>query len=326
MTDEVTQTSPTSLKVGPQHGSKHLLAVLGPTGSGKSRLAVRLARTLGGEVVNFDSVQVHRGLDIGSAKTPVCEREGIQHHLLDVVGPAEELTAGSYAHLGRLTIEGIAARGRLPILVGGTGFYLKALLEGLPPAGPRNPELRACLAAAEGRRPGLLHRYLRRRDPVRAASIHQNDRQKLIRAIELRTGDEPERPRQALTEFTWLKLGLNPERGALYARINQRCQEMFERGLIDETAQLLAEGVSSSVKSLQSLGYKQAIKLLKGKLTNDEAVAECQLRTRQYAKRQITWFRREEGVIWLAGFGFDPRIEQAALLHVATKWNNSANE
>src|SRR5579884_1659126 len=296
-----------------------VLVVLGPTGSGKSELALALARHFNGEIVNCDSIQVYRGFDIGSAKTPVQNRGNIAHHLLDVIGPGEELSAGSYARLARQIITQIHQRRRIPIVVGGTGFYLRALLDGLSPAPGRDVQLSKRLQTAEERRPGFLHRVLRRYDPPAAARIHANDTPKLIRAIEimLRTGEPATRaqaaPRQAFSGIAALKLGLAPERHLLYARLNERSEWFFQNGLIAETERLLALGFPHDSKPMQSLGYKQAVQFIRGELPLKKAVAECQIRTRHYAKRQITWFRAERDLRWLKGFGSNTDVQQAAI-------------
>ncbi len=303
-----------------------VLAVLGPTGSGKSDLALQLAASLNGEIVNFDSVQVYRGLDIGSAKLPARERCGIVHHLLDVVDPAEDFTAGAYMRMARRILADVTSRGKLAILVGGTGFYLRALLDGLSPAPLRNEQLRGRLAQ---RRSNVLHRYLRRLDPVSAERIHPNDTPKLIRAIELSL--ESGRPasavqaraRDKLQGYRVLKIGLAPARERLRSRLDHRSALLFERGLVEETRRLLAEGVPPTAKSMQSLGYKQAVALLQGALTLPEAIAECQARTRQYAKRQMTWFRADPDVVWLHGFGQEEWVHQNALA-LASGWNQRA--
>jgi tRNA dimethylallyltransferase len=293
-----------------------LIAVLGPTGSGKSDLAIFLAEALAGEILNCDSVQVYRGLDIGSAKIPVSARLGIPHHLIDVVDPKGDLTAGDYARMGRQLLEDVKARKALPILAGGTGFYLRALIDGLSPAPGRDHDLRLRLSDCARRHPAALHRFLRGRNPAHAAQIHPNDHQKLIRAIELLSQAEMP-PRQPLTGFRVLKLALNPERQALYARLDQRCEAMFAgalaNGLVGETRELLASGVPVSAKSLQSLGYKQALQVLAGRMPLALALSECQTKTRQYAKRQMTWFRAEPGVEWFNGFGADPAIQASVL-------------
>lgn len=296
-----------------------LLVILGPTGSGKSSLGLSLAERLGGEIVSCDSVQVYRGLGIGSAKIPMEGRRGIRHHLIDIADPQEDVTAGAYSRLARQAICEIRGRDRLPIVVGGTGFYLRALLEGLSPAPQRDEDLRGRLQRIVLRRPGCLHRILQKHDPEAAARIHPNDHQKLIRAVELTMlGRQPatatqKAPRDALQGFRVLKIGLRPEKNALREQISARSAAMFEFGLVDETKALLARGVPSGGKALQSLGYRQALQVLAGTAGVAEAIAECQTRTRQYAKRQMTWFRRETGVHWLEGFGGQAAVESAAI-------------
>jgi len=298
--------------------------VLGPTGSGKSELGLRIAAELGGEIVNCDSLQVYRGFDIGTAKVPIGERRGIPHHLIDIVEPAALFTAGDYLREARAVLEEIAARGRIPVVVGGTGFYLRALLEGLF-AGPGRDEM--LRLQREQRRPGGLHRILSRLDHTAASRIHPNDKNKTIRALEVRLlARQPmstlfTEGRPALTGFIPFKIGLHPERSALYARLDARTAAMFERGLITEVQQLLARGVPREAKPFESLGYKQTLLVLDGQLTVEQAIQSTQMETRHYAKRQVTWFRKEADVLWLDGFGDAPAIQtQAAkIINAATK-------
>ncbi len=295
-----------------QAGGDHpLLVILGPTCSGKSSLALEVARRLHGEIVNCDSLQLYRGMDIGTAKTPPEERAGAPHHLFDVLEPWEVFSAGAYARAARAVLEEIRARGALPVVAGGTGFYLKALLEGLAEAPPRNEALRARLLDRERTRPGSLHRILRRLDRRTAASIHPNDVQKTMRALEICLALR--RPASAvfaagkrpLAGYRTLKLGLRPPREALVARIYGRTRRMFEQGLIEEVRSLLARGVPATAKAFESIGYKQALAVLQGRLQPEDAVELAAIATRQYAKRQMTWFRREPGVEWFEGFGDD---------------------
>ena len=296
-----------------------LVAVLGPTGSGKSDLALRVAEEFNGEVVNCDSLQVYRHFDIGTAKLPLAERRGIPHHLIDIVDPDQLFTAGEFARLARRAIAEITAGRRLPILAGGTGFYVRALLDGLFPGPARDDVLRARLAARERRRAGSLHRILRRLDPAAARAIHANDVPKATRALEIRllTG----RPatelfasgRDALRGFRTLKLGLNPDRDALYQRLDARCAAMFETGLAGEVERILALGFPPLAKPFESHGYKQTLQMLSGELTPRQAVFYAQRNTRNYAKRQMTWFRKEADVEWLHGFGGDEGVARAAL-------------
>jgi tRNA dimethylallyltransferase len=301
-------------------GARHplLVAVLGPTGSGKSALAAGLAERFGGEIVNCDSVAFYREFEIGTAKPSAEERARAPHHLLDVVGPTEYITAGDYARRARALLAGIRSRGRLPIVAGGSGLYLRALLEGLFPGPPRSEVLRERLRAS-ARKHGSphLHRMLRRLDPVAAEKIHPNDAPKLIRALEVclearsKMTDLWRQGRDPLTGFRVLRIGLNPERNALYARINQRAKRMFEHGLVEETRKLL-ERYGEAARPLSSLGYKQAVQLLRGEIDLKLAVWATQQAHRNYAKRQMTWFRREPDVHWLLGFGDDVRVQEEA--------------
>jgi tRNA dimethylallyltransferase len=300
-----------------------LVAVAGPTGSGKSDLALQIAEKFRGEVVNCDSLQVYRFFDIGTAKLPVAERRGIPHHLIDIVNPDQLFTAGEYARLARQTVGQIAARGRLPVVVGGTGFYLRALIDGLFEGPSRNQELRDRLSAREARRPGSLHRLLTRFDRNTAAKIHPNDVPKVTRALEvcLLSGKPVSQlfaqGRNALEGYRVLKLGLLPDRDVLYPRLDERCAAMFEHGLVEEVRHILSLGYSPETKPLESHGYKQALQLIQGELSPRDAVFYAQRNTRQYAKRQITWFRREPELVWLKGFGDDPGIRAQALERVA---------
>ena len=298
--------------------------MVGPTGSGKSELALLLAEHFNGEIVNCDSLQVYRHFDIGTAKLPLAARRGIPHHLIDILDPGELFTAGEYARLARTTIAGISARGRLPVLAGGTGFYLRALLDGLFDGPVRDQPLRDRLAAREARRPGSLHRLLTRFDSAAAAKIHANDVPKVTRALEIRLlTRQPvtrlfQQGRDALRGYRTLKLGLLPDRDALNPRLDSRCARMFEEGLVEETRGILALGYPPSCKPFESHGYKQAMQLISGELNLRDAVFYAQRNTRHYAKRQMTWFRREPGLQWLKGFSDEPHIREAALSCVNT--------
>lgn len=294
------------------------LVILGPTGSGKSQLAIEVASQFGGEIVNCDSVQIYRGFVIGAAKATHEEQQGIPHHLLDIAGPEDEFTAGDYSREARKVLVEISGRGKLPVVVGGTGFYLKALLHGLSPAPLRDASLRERLRRVQLRRPAALHRLLNAIDPAAAARIHANDHQKLIRALEIafraraRVTDVQSAPRDELRGFRTLKMGLSPARALLHDAVNQRAAAMFELGLIEETRALLAAGYTAESKPMQSLGYRQALQYISGSLKLSEAIEQCQAKTRQYVKRQMTWFRKEQNVCWIHGFGADAHVQAHA--------------
>ena len=299
-----------------------LVVVLGPTASGKTALSLALAERFHGEVVNCDSVALYREFEIGTAKPTASERARVPHHLLDIADPMDFITAGQYARLAREALAEIKSRGRLPVVVGGTGLYLRALLEGLFPGPQRSEELRERLRdRAERKGPQYLHGMLRHLDAQAAANIHANDIPKLIRAIEVCLSSRQKmtemwkQGRDPLTGFRVLRLGLNPNRDALYARINQRARHMFDAGLVEETRRLL-EKYGDGARPLSTLGYKQAVQLLRGEIDSQTALQAVQQAHRNYAKRQMTWFRREPDVTWLEGFGDDPAIQQRAALAV----------
>lgn len=293
-----------------------LVVVLGPTASGKTALSLHLAERFQGEIVSCDSVAVYRDFVIGTAKPSRDERRRVLHHLIDVAGPEEVITAGDYSRLARQALQQIAARGHLPIVVGGSGLYLRALLEGLFPGPPRSEELRTRLRerAAE-RGPDYLHKLLRRLDRAAAQTIHAHDVPKVIRALEVSISARApmtglwQQGRDPLTGFNLLRFGLNPDREALYLRINQRAREMFSSGLLEETRTLAAR-YGAPAWPLSSLGYKQAMQHLRGEISLDQAITAAQQGHRNYAKRQMTWFRREPDVRWIAGFGSDPAVQK----------------
>ena len=267
---------------------------------------------------------VYRGLEIGAAKPSAEQRKLVPHHLLDVVDPDAFYTAGDYSRAARKAIAGIVGRGRLPIITGGTGLYLRALLQGLFPGPQRSAALRdRLLRKAETRGPLTLHRILKRLDPASAARIHANDTAKVIRAIEVTLATS--RPmseawnkgREALTGYRVLRLGLDPLRPQLYERINARARAMFAQGLIEETRELIARYGRMPV--LDSLGYRQAAQHLAGVLTLEQAIAAASQGHRNYAKRQLTWFRREPDVCWLKGFGDDPSLSAEAESFIAQR-------
>jgi tRNA dimethylallyltransferase len=295
------------------------VVILGPTASGKTALSLALAQKFNGEIVNCDSVAMVREFDIGTAKPSGTERESAPHHLFDVVDPTEYITAGEYARQARQVLNEINLRRHLAIVVGGTGLYLRALLEGLFPGPQRSEELRERLReSAANRGSHHLHRILWRLDRTAAEKVHANDIPKLIRAIEVCLSSRQQmsklwqQGRDPLRGFRILRLGLDPDRAALYDRINQRAHRMFEIGLVDETQRLL-QRYGGTARPLASLGYKQAVQLLNGELGREQAIQAAQQAHRNYAKRQMTWFRREPDVRWLKGFGDDPQIQREAL-------------
>jgi tRNA dimethylallyltransferase len=295
--------------------------ILGPTGSGKTALSLALGERFGGEIVSCDSVAVYRGMDLGSAKPTAEERSRLPHHLIDVADPDQLFTAGEYSRQARIALKEIASRGRLPIVTGGTGLYLRALTEGLFAGPERQHELRARLEQSRLRHGvAWLHRILARLDPETAARIHPNDTPKLIRAIEVcLAGRKPmsevlgnqKAARDPLTGFRLLRIGLTPPRPVLYARLNQRAAAMFEAGLVEETRGLLAR--YGPVKALDSLGYRQALRVLRDSSPLAEEIRAAQQGHRNYAKRQLTWFRREPEVHWMESFGDEPETARAAM-------------
>ncbi|MGB9466974.1 MAG: tRNA (adenosine(37)-N6)-dimethylallyltransferase MiaA [Candidatus Acidiferrum sp.] len=296
-----------------------LVTVVGPTASGKSALGVWLAEQFGGEVLACDSTQLYRGFDIGTAKPGQAERRGVPHHLIDALTPSEEATAGGYRQMALAALEDLRSRGRLPVLTVGTGLYLRALLEGLAEVPQRSEELRERLrASAEEHAPGYLHRLLKRLDPEAAEKIAPADAQKLIRAVEVcvlarRPVSEVHRlGRTPLEGWRALKIGLMPPREALYERIYARTDAMLAAGWMEEVRGLMDSGLPGNAKPFDFIGYRELREVLRGKKKIEEARAAIQLATRRYAKRQLTWFRKEPGVYWLAGFGDDSRVQDEA--------------
>jgi tRNA dimethylallyltransferase len=301
------------------------VVILGPTASGKSALGISLAKRLGGEILVCDSTQVYRRFDIGTAKIPPAEQQGIAHHLVDLVEPDQVFTAGEYRRCVLEVLDDVRRREKLPVLTAGTGLYLRALLEGLAEAPLRSEELRERLRAkAEGHGPEYLHRMLARLDAESAARIAARDTQKIIRAIEMRlvsgrtVGEIHRSGRDPLVGYEVIKIGLLPPRAALYRRIHDRVESMIRAGWIDEVRQLVADGVPADAKPFQFIGYAEWREYLAGRLSKDEAVQRIQQATRHFAKRQITWFRKEGAVHCLEGFGDDPEIFSAALVKISS--------
>ena len=291
--------------------------ILGPTGSGKTALSLALGYRFNGEIVSCDSVAVYRGMDLGSAKPSLEERRSLPHHLIDVANPDEPFTAGEYSRQARQAMREIAARGHMPIVTGGTGLYLRAMTMGLFAGPKRHEDLRSRLNRSHQRhRSGWLHKMLQRLDPASAARIHSNDLPKVIRALEVcLTAKEPlsqafASGRDPLTGFRLLRIGLNPPRQALYDRLNLRAAQMFHSGLVEEARTLLEK--YGRVKALDALGYRQALAVLDGTLDLEAAISAAQQGHRNYAKRQLTWFRREPEVHWIEDYGDSARTIDAA--------------
>jgi tRNA dimethylallyltransferase len=297
-----------------------LLAIVGPTASGKSALGVKLAEGFGGEVVACDSTQLYRGFDIGTAKPSLLERRGIPHRLIDILGPQDDTTAGGYRQFALQILKDLRKRKRLPVFTVGTGLYFRALLEGLADVPQRSEELRERLrASVEEHPPGHLHRILKRLDPEAAAKIAAADEQKLIRAVEVcllarkpisevhRTGRAP------LEGWRVLKIGLLPPREKLNDRIHARADAMLDQGWMREVQALLESGLSDKSKPFDFIGYRELRAVVRGQMTLEEARGAIQQATRRYAKRQVTWFRKERDVRWFSGFGDDVAVQAAVM-------------
>ncbi len=310
-----------------------LVAIVGPTASGKSTLGVRLAQQLGGEVVACDSTQLYRGFDIGTAKPSIEERRGVPHHLLDVLDASEEATAGGYRERAIEVLNDLRARQRLPIFTVGTGLYLRALLEGLADVPLRSESLRERLRGGAAKHPAqYLHRVLRRLDPSAAEKIAPADEQKLIRAVEVclltrkPLTELYQAGRKPLVGWKPIKIGLLAARKALYERVHARTDAMLAQGWLEEVRALVASGMPADAKPFNFIGYRELRSVLAQEMKLDEARVAIQQSTRRYAKRQITWFRRETGVHWLAGFGDDPIIQQEALEWVHARMTREVSE
>ena len=312
-----------TLHFNPAPSEYPLIAVVGPTGSGKTALAIALAEALGGEVISCDSVAVYREFEIGTAKPTPAERARVPHHMIDIASPEEEITAGEYARRARQVLHDIKSRTKLPIVAGGTGLYLRALIDGLFAGPERSEDLRDRLRErASEKGSGYLYRMLQRLDTAAAARIHANDTPKLIRAVEVcfaaraPISELHASGRDALQGFRILTIGLEPERPLLYQRINARCERMFAAGLIEETRALLGrypQLLPRPNSPLNALGYRQAVQHLRGELSLNEAITAAAQAHRNYAKRQLTWFRRQHGdVRWLHAPGDDSAAQHRA--------------
>jgi tRNA dimethylallyltransferase len=311
-----------------EHSDKPLVLIVGPTGVGKSAAALDLAETYGGEIINGDSMQVYRGFDVGTDKPSAEDRRRIPHHLIDILDPSAQFTAADFAAGAFAAALGILNRGGLPFVVGGTGLYIKALLDGLFPGPGRDPAVRAALEE-EARSAGLaaLHARLAAADPAYAAKVGPRDRVRIVRALEvLAVTGEPlsshfRRTESRFGEFSVLRIGLALERAELYRRIEGRTDRMFERGFVEEVRGLLAAGVDERSAPFKALGYKSVLAHLKGEIPLERAVELTKTDTRHYAKRQLTWFRKMEGLQWMPA---GDRDGLAALVREAWKERSSS--
>ena len=294
-----------------------LIVVVGPTASGKSALAVALARALHAEIIACDSTQLYRGVNIGTAKPTAEERQGVVHHLMDVLDASEAATAGGYRDLALAVLTDMRKRGRLPILAVGTGLYMRALLEGLADLPLRSEQLRVRLKASSMKNGQMhLHRVLQRMDREAAAKIAPTDEQKLIRAIEVclltrKPISEVHRAgRRPLEGWRALQVGLMPSREMLHERIDARTDAMMESGWLEEVRRLLEAGIAENAKIFDFIGYRAMLAVSRGELTMEKARTAIQLATRQYAKRQMTWFRKDKSIRWFAGPGDDLAVQR----------------
>jgi len=304
---------------------RHIIAIVGPTASGKSALGIEVALQLGGEIINCDSVQVYQRIEIATAKVPVAERRGIPHHLIDFVSPDVTFTAADWARVAIEKIDEIEARNHVAVLVGGTGFYLRALRQPFFPSPSTDENLRQRLTRIRERHgPERLHRILRKFDAAEADKLFPRDWPRVQRAIEfyLQTGERISdqrflRPAPPEMAERLRVLALNPPREKLYARINERAEQHFAAGLVDEVSRLLDEGVPANSSALGAHGYRRVVEYLKGERSLASAIEQTKLDVRHYAKRQLTWFRRESGVEWIEGFGDDPQVQAGTLALLA---------
>jgi tRNA dimethylallyltransferase len=302
-----------------------VVAVVGPTASGKSALGIELALRFGGEIVNCDSVQVYREVEIATAKVSMEERRGAAHHLLDFIDPRTTYTAGAWARDAARVIEGIEARGRFALVVGGTGFYLRALREPFFESPPTDEALRERLVRLRERRGAEhLHEILRRLDGASADRLHARDWSRVQRALEVRlrtgrsiTAQQPARREPPALAKRLRVFALNPPRAELYRRIDARAEAHFGAGLVEEVRALLARGVPAASSALGAHGYRRVVEFLRGERTLESAVGQTKLDVRHYAKRQLTWFRREPGVEWIEGFGDDAAVQARVAGRVA---------
>lgn len=303
------------------NSNQSIIAIAGPTASGKSSLGIELALRLGGEIINCDSVQVYQEIEIATAKVPFEERRGVPHHLIDFVSPRETFTAADWARAAIGIIEEVEGRGHVALLVGGTGFYLRALRQPFFSSPATDGKLRQRLTGIRKRRgPERLHRLLQRFDPAEAEHLYARDWPRVQRALEvyLQTGEpistqRPARPDPPALAARIRLIALSPPRAELYARINERTEKHFANGLVAEVQRLLDEGIPPTSNALGAHGYRRVVEFLRGERDLESAIEQTKLDVRHYAKRQLTWFRQEPGVEWVEGFGDDPAVQQKVL-------------
>lgn len=292
------------LKESEELGKKPLIVIMGPTASGKTNLSLNIARTFNGEIISADSRQVYKDMDIGTEKIPKSQQQGIRHHLLDIVSPDEEFTVADFKRHTLKTINEIHQRRSVPILCGGTGLYLNAVIENYQiPQIPPQFDLRQKLSQYyEEHGAIMLHELLKERDPEAAAHIHPNNVRYVIRALEINyAGNQQKKDTKGEQLFNTFTVGIEWPREVLYERINRRVDEQISRGLLNEVKTLLMKGFNEKLPAMSSLGYLELIAYLKGELTLEQAKEEIKKNTRNYAKRQLTWFRRYKDIYWLDG-------------------------
>lgn len=304
--------------------SKPIIAIVGPTASGKSELGIEMALHFGGEIINCDSVQVYREIEIATAKVPVSERRDVPHHLIDFVPPEINYTAGEWAREAAEKIEEIEARGRVAMLVGGTGFYLRALRHPFFPSPKTDEQLRRRLTEIRERSGAAhMHKILRRLDPESATKLFERDWPRVQRALEVRlqTGESMSAQLSARAEPPACAarihvFALRPPRAELYRRINERTEAHFAAGLVDEVRHLLNKNVPADSNALGAHGYRRVVEYLSGLRDLESAIEQTKLDVRHYSKRQLTWFRREPGVEWIEGFGHEPSVQEHVLSRI----------
>lgn len=308
--------------------------IVGPTATGKSELGIKLALAFGGEIINLDSVQVYRRIKVATAKVPIAERLGVPHHLIDIVEPTENFTAGEYARFAAEAIRDIESRNATALFVGGTGFYLRALLRPLFEGPKTDAQLRERLVGLRNRH-GVehLHSMLKRLDPVAAAAISPRNWSRTMRALEVyfQTGNrisdrQPDTPPAPEFAARIRVIALNPPRDALYARINERAERMFESGLVEEVQSLVASGVPATAKAFQAHGYRRVVEYLEGRRTHADALNQMKLDTRHYAKRQLTWWRGWPDVKWVHRFGDEPEAFAEASEYLRSQIINAKSQ